>query len=63
MVAVCQPLRRILEQLVQQQMVWPMVTERELPGRDYQTVVVRDEAMAMARYKEMAPEWPGEGSE
>ena len=48
---------------MQQQMVWPMVTERELPGRDYQTVVVRDEAMAMARYKEMAPEWPGEGSE
>ncbi|KAH9395137.1 hypothetical protein TYRP_005208 [Tyrophagus putrescentiae] len=34
-----------------------MVTERELPGRDYLTVVVRDEAMAMARYKEMALEW------
>ncbi|KAH9408497.1 hypothetical protein TYRP_012173 [Tyrophagus putrescentiae] len=37
-VAVCQPPRRILEQLVQQQMEWPMVTERELPGRDYRTL-------------------------
>ncbi len=46
---------------MQQQMEWLMVTERELPGRDYQTVVVRDKAMA--RYKEMAPEWPGEGFE
>ena len=54
---------KILEQLVQQQMEWPMVTERELPGRDYLTVVVRDEAMAMARYKEMALEWLGESFE
>ena len=48
---------------MQQQMDWPMVTERELPGRDYLTVVVRDEAMAMARYKEMALEWLGESFE
>ena len=40
-----------------------MVTKRELPGRDYLTVVVRDEAMAMARYKEMALEWLGESFE
>ena len=54
---------RILEQLVQQQMEWPMVLEREFPGRDYRTMVVRNEAMAMARYKEIAPEWPGDGPE
>ncbi len=35
-------------------MEWPMVTEREFSGSDYQTVVVRNKAMAMARYKEMA---------
>ncbi|KAH9409973.1 hypothetical protein TYRP_009721 [Tyrophagus putrescentiae] len=46
LVAVCQPPWRTLEKLVQQQMEWPMVTEREFPGRDYQTVVFRDEAMA-----------------
>ncbi len=62
-VFVCQPPWRILEQLVQQQMEWPMVTERELPGRDYRFVVVRDKAMAMTRYKEMAPEWPVDGPE
>ncbi len=54
---------RILKQLMQQQMDWPMVTEREYPGRDYRTVVVRDEAMVIARYKKMAPEWPGKGFE
>ena len=62
-VAVFQPPWRVLKKLVQQQMVWPMVTERELSGLDYRTVVVRDEAMAMARYKEMAPEWPVDGPE
>ena len=54
---------RILKQLMQQQMDWPMVTEREYPGRDYRTVVVRDEAMVIARYKEMALKWPGKGFE
>ena len=48
---------------MQQQMNWPMVTERELPGRDYQTVVFRNEVMAMVRYKKMTPKWLGKSFE